>query len=146
MFFCALLNHFICLTMNEQLQKFLEEQKKKTKQERDNHLGKLGLYDFEKCNKVYANPSWDKQTAITEGYIYKDEKGYFKIDGSKYVIQVSDEEYGEICKYCPVIEKNGFSEVLLDNVGSIRKMVKFFTILAVINLVVGLILFLKYLL
>lgn len=30
--------------MNEQVQEFLEEQKKKAKQERDNHLCKLGLF------------------------------------------------------------------------------------------------------
>lgn len=123
--------------MNEQVQKFLEEQKKKANQERDNHLAKLGLYDFEKCKKVYA-PSWyDEQTALASGYINKDENGCFRIDGPKYVLQVSDEEYEEICKYCPVIKKDDFSELFLEEVDSIRKMVKFFVIITIISVVLG---------
>ncbi len=52
--FCALFNSLICVNMNEQVQEFLEEQKKKAKQERDNHLCKLGLYDLEKCTKSFC--------------------------------------------------------------------------------------------
>ena len=92
--------------MNEQVSKFLEEQKQKKekeiKQKRINHLASLGLYDFEKCSKVYAqNQKMDKQELDLYGYRYKDDNGYFKIDGPKYAIQVTDEEYAEICKYCP---------------------------------------------
>ncbi len=142
MHFCALINPLICVNMNEQVQKFLEEQKKKAKKERNNHLGKLGLYDFEKCKKVYVEIDENfanDDTLNAKGY-FKDEKGWFKIEGPKYVLSVSDEEYEEICKYCPVIKKDGFSEALLDKVDSIRKMVKFFTILMIISLVLAVIL------
>lgn len=127
--------------MNEQVQKFLEEQKKKAKQERNNHLGSLGLYDFEKCEKVYVDVDekmLSKETIKSRGY-FKDEKGWFKIDGTKFVLPVTDEEYEEICKYCPVKKKDRFSEELLDKVDSVRKMVKFFVILTVISLIIGII-------
>ena len=126
--------------MNEQVQEFLEEQKKKAKQERDNHLCKLGLYDLEKCTKSYSASPWkNEEDARNFGYLYKDEKGWFKLIGKRYAISVTDEEYEEICKVCPmpVNKKDEFSEALLDKIDSIRKMVKFFTILAATSLILA---------
>ena len=53
----------------KQRQEFLEEQKKKAKQERDNHLCKLGLYDLEKCTKSYSASPWkNEEDARNFGY------------------------------------------------------------------------------
>lgn len=125
--------------MNEQVQKFLEEQKKKQQKERDKHLHRLGLYDFDKCEKVYVSVDdkfQSEETLNNNGY-FKDENGWFTIDGPRYALSVTDEEYEEICKFCPVIKKDGFSEMLLEKVDSIRKMVKFFVIITIISVVLG---------
>ena len=79
---------------------------------------------------------------IQYGYQYHDDQGYFRYQGIPKVLNVSDEDYEEICKICPpesIVEKNIEVEKrekeLLDKVDSIRRMIKFFVILTIICLV-----------
>lgn len=130
--------------MNEIVANFIEEQKKKNEAERliqrTQHLLDLGLVDD--STKQYCSkdlPEWQRNES---GYTRHDEKGYFKYVGDPVAIDVSDEEYEEICKICPpkdLISENEFQAKLLKKTESIRQMLLFFVILAVIGLVWGLI-------
>lgn len=89
----------------------------------------------------------DDSNMLSHGY-EKDENGkwfYYdaKVQNLK-AIDVTDEEYAEICKYCPPLQVASNTEnkddELLKQVDSIRKMVKFFTILMIISLVLAVIL------
>ena len=124
--------------MNPIVEEFIERQKQKQNESRAEHLKSLGLVEFEKdAVKKYCANEYSDETAKSYGYIYTDEKGRFKYVGDSKAIEVTDAEYEEICKYCPVVKKDGFSEEMLEKVDSIRKMVKFFTILMIISLVLA---------
>lgn len=132
--------------MNEIVAKFIEEQKKIQKVEKLNkrkeHLLKLGLIDEKKATKKYS--PFDDADSKPNGYTLHDEKGWFKyVSNDDAVIDVTDEEYEEICKICPPIEniaEDRFQKELLDKTDSIRMMVKFFVVLTVIGMVCGFIL------
>ena len=130
--------------------KFIEEQRKKQEEnrlkEKEKHLIDIGLFDESKATKKYS--PFNESESIAYGYRMKDEKGRFRYewetnDGKPAVLDVTDEEYEEICKLCPpvgnIIEDN-FQKELLDKTDSIRRMVKFFVILTVISMACGLIL------
>ncbi len=91
--------------MNEIVSKFIEEQKKKKAAEqlirRKKHLLDLGLVDDANSSKQYCPKDFLEWQRKEYGYIYQDEQGYFKYKGNPVAIEVTDEEYEEICKICP---------------------------------------------
>ena len=86
--------------MNEQVSAFIEEQKQKKLEEfnrkKNEHLIELGLVD-EIPKYLESNASqWYREQ---HGYIHRDEKGWFRKE--PLPMDVTDEEYEEICKVCP---------------------------------------------
>ena len=92
--------------MNPKVQEFIDkmkaEQREKELKERGEHLISLGLIDEDKSNE---------ETEYSDYYGGKDWKWdyeknqYYKTVGIKVPVEVTDEEYQEILKYAPVIEK-----------------------------------------
>lgn len=92
--------------MNNKVQEFINkmkaEQREKELKERGEHLISLGLIDEDKSNE---------ETEYSDYYGGKDWKWdyeknqYYKTVGIKVPVEVTDEEYQEILKYAPVIEK-----------------------------------------
>ena len=91
--------------MNEIVAKFIEEQKKKQKEirikEKDKHLIELGLVDDSGLSKQDCPPNLLDWQRKEYGFIYQDESGYFKYNGNVVPLNISDEDYEEICKVCP---------------------------------------------
>lgn len=88
--------------MNTQVQDFLDKKNAEIKQEkqklREKHLLDLGLTQGQEC--VWLD-SWDGSSDCK----YDSERGkYYK--GTPKAIEVTDEEYDEICKVCPEGEIN----------------------------------------
>jgi hypothetical protein len=92
--------------MNNKVQEFINkmkaEQREKELKERGEHLISLGLIDEDKSNEeteysdYYGGKDWK--------WDYEKNK-YYKTVGIKVPVEVTDEEYQEILKYAPVIEK-----------------------------------------
>ena len=100
------------------------------------------MVDSKSAEKQYCGDNYSESDRIQYGYQYHDDQGYFRYVGIPKVLNVSDEDYEEICKICPpesIVEKNIEVEKrekeLLDKVDSIRRMIKFFVILTIICLV-----------
>ena len=128
--------------MNEIVAQFIEKKRLEQKKE---HLLNLGLVeDDNELKKIYCSNNFTEYDRCLRGFRFKDEKGYYKFVGDPKVIEVSDEEYEEICKICPPhifdAENNPdkFQYNLLKKVDSIRKMVLFFMIITVVGLVLSL--------
>ena len=108
--------------MNETVAKFIEEQKKRQEEEqkkqREKHLLNLGLVDNSKTGKKYCSTSVSEAYRKDYGYIYHDENGYFRYDGEPTALDISDEDYEELCKVCPQENK---TIICKENVASINK-------------------------
>lgn len=84
--------------MNEKVENLIKEEKARLwaieQQQRDNHLIRLGLIDESKSNKKYQDyfsedAKFDPETNL-----------YYK--AANLPLEVTDEEYAEICKYFPL--------------------------------------------
>lgn len=130
--------------MNPKVEEFIKHQKQKQNESRAKHLKSLGLIEYaETGEKKYCTPSYTDADAKNYGYVHSDEKGRFKYVGGNKALDVTDAEYEEICKYCPEPKKeDDFQGELLYKVDSIRKMVKFFTIITIVSLIIAFISFL----
>lgn len=118
--------------MNPILEKWINEQKNFEKAARDKHLLSLGL----KSNNGHVVKKRKLVDANTPNS-YKGEDGLYYIDEDVLEfnpIEVTDEEYAEICKYAPV-KKNYDESTLEQDVNSIRKWVAFFGILTILGLI-----------
>lgn len=59
-------------------------------------------------------------------------------------MDITDEEYSLICKYCPGLDSEesqnkSFRNAVLDKLEIMRKMIKFFVIITIIEIVCGII-------
>lgn len=129
--------------MNPQVEEFIQKQIEKQKKERENHLIQLGLYEDAKDGTKIYSPWFDKDSP-TMGYRLKDEKGYFRYATEKKALDITDEEYSLICKYCPNLDSEEsqnklFRNAVLDKLEVLRKMIKFFMIITIIEIVCGII-------
>jgi hypothetical protein len=85
--------------MKEQIVDFIEQKKK---EKREKHLLKLKLYDESKAEKKYMPDG--ALPYETSDYNMEDENGKYKLVWKNHkpeVLDVTDEEYDEICKVCP---------------------------------------------
>ena len=111
-----------------------------SRQKKIEHLISLGLLDYEKAEKKYISdsslPSFADPKAY--GFVNEDEKGKFKYEWPEdkpVTIEVSDEEYTEICKLFPPSNDNKANET-----HAIRSYAEeAVTIIAFILLIVGII-------
>lgn len=90
--------------MNEIVTKFLEEQKQKKLEEfnrkKGEHLIELGLIDEKNSKpKEYLEGAASEWYREMHGFTHCDEKGWYK--NVPLPLEVTDEEYEEICKLCP---------------------------------------------
>lgn len=90
--------------MNPILEKFFADSALRMKQERDEHLISLGLYETKKKYVPKGRTS-----------VYYDESaGLYYSEVEKVAISVTDEEYARICKLVePTYEKNGYESKLI---------------------------------
>jgi len=135
--------------MNPQVEEFIQKQIEKQKKEQKNHLIQLGLCEYVKDAKKEYSP-WRDKDSIEMGYTLKDDKGYYRYNQSPKALEISDEEYSLICKYCPPLDSKEsqnkqFRKVVLYNLESLRKMIKFFVVLTIIEIVSGIIIALSML-
>ena len=127
--------------MNAKVEEFInkmkEEQKLKELKQKEEHLISLGLLDESKSTiKIEYRDYWES------GFDkWDEEKGkYYKETKVLIPIDVSDEEYQEILRYAPIVEKKQEKEEE-DKVTSWAKTIKIFAdILFVLNIIAGLIL------
>jgi hypothetical protein len=89
--------------MNIKIQELIEEKKKRldsSKQaQRDKHLIKLELIDEEKSNREYTDVYSDK-------YPYYDPEKKKHYREVKVALNITEQEYEELCKYFPPDSKN----------------------------------------
>ena len=125
--------------MNEIVAKFIEEQKQRKSKELDKkkreHLIAIGLVDKQQSIQVKEYYHGMVMADLTlQGYL-KDDKGWYKLVNKPKPLEVTEEEYEEICKVCPPKErKNKKSETKLESNSFAENVV---TILAWIVLVIG---------
>jgi len=125
--------------MNEKVEKFLQVQKEIELQKKNKHLISLGIIDDSLAEKIYLKGSYSEEYAKYY-HFYKDDKGWFKYGKGIKAVQVTDEEYAEICKYSPQQDNSiNHEKEIISQLNSIRQMVKFFLILTIISLVAGVI-------
>ena len=104
--------------MNEQVSAFIEEQKQKKLEEfnrkKNEHLIELGLVDeIHTKPKEYLEGTASQWYREMHGYIHCDEKGWYK--NTPLALNVTDEEYEEICKVCPPKnEKDNNTDIKLE--------------------------------
>lgn len=127
--------------MNPQVEEFIQKQKEKQKLEREKHLIELGLFTVE-GEKKYS--PWVDKDSVSMGYILKDEKGYYRIDGPKKALDVTDEEYEAICQFSPNPSSKerhiiDFCNNVVITLDTLRKMIKFFVVLTIIEIICGII-------
>ncbi|MCR4680415.1 MAG: hypothetical protein K5636_02240 [Bacteroidales bacterium] len=129
--------------MNPQVEEFIQKQIERQKKEQENHLIQLGLCEYVKDAKKEYSP-WRDKDSIEMGYNLKDDKGYYRYTGEKKALDITDEEYSLICKYCPNLDSEEsqnklFRNAVLDKLEVLRKMIKFFMIITIIEIVCGII-------
>lgn len=125
--------------MNEKVEKFLQVQKEIELQKKDKHLISIGLIDDSSAEKIYVQGSFTEENAKYYNY-FKDDKGWYQYGKGIKALQVTDEEYAEICKYSPSEDNSlNHEKEIISQLNSIRQMVKFFLILTIISLVAGVI-------
>lgn len=120
--------------MNQKVENLINQEKdrleKYRNQMRNNHLKSLGLFE-DKMERVYLDYN-DGSAKIDE----ETKKYYIE---NPIVLEVTDEEYNEICKYFPPVEK----EIKVDFSGSGVKTLegfgKFFFFIASISIIVALV-------
>lgn len=105
--------------MNPKVQEILDKKKAEELQRRNEHLISLGLVDEEKSSSI----------------VY-DEENQLSYDIENFAIEVTDEEYAEICKYYPEevnIESNQYTELKMKkDISSIKFWVKFWSIFSIV--------------
>lgn len=89
--------------MNNKIQELIDEKRERlesSKQaQRDKHLIKLGLIDEEKSNREYS----DAYSHIHPYYDSEKKKHYREV---KVALNITEQEYEELCKYFPPDSKN----------------------------------------
>jgi len=115
--------------MNAKVEEFIEEQKnirrKQELQERNKFLIKVGLIDEDKSTIKYSTDETE------ECYIYDKDRDLYSNGGSSVPIEVTDEEFAEICKYYVPDE--------VDKIDQRPKSAKLLRTMSTIILVLGLI-------
>lgn len=92
--------------MNEIVSNFIEKKKQdnlnEANRKKNEHLVKLGLVDKQKVipSKEYFHGMASEPYLKNNGY-YQDEQGWYKMVNNYAPLEVTDEEYAEICKVCP---------------------------------------------
>ena len=127
--------------MKEKVEELIRNEKERIiaseKQKRDDHLISLGLIEEGKMNRIY-------QDEFSQEAIYDKEKEKYYTE-SAVALDVTDEEYSEICKYFPTVDKEikinykGSGVKTLDGFGT------FFFVIASLAALVAVIGFIMYL-
>lgn len=86
--------------MNAKVQEFIEKMKAEEQKRREEHLISLGLIDEEKS--FIGKKYFDKWDGTSTCHWDNKERKYYKMVEFKDALEVSDEEYLEILKYCPL--------------------------------------------
>lgn len=127
--------------MNPKVQEFLDKKEKEKLKRRNEHLIELGLVDKSKIEKKYGS-------AFRNNAIQEEETGRYYVE--RYgALEVTDEEYAEICKYSP--ERTLYKETkqinkemprkgenygtilqIKEDINSIKFWVKFWSILSIV--------------
>lgn len=127
--------------MNEQVKSFIEkakdEQETSKLKERNQHLISLGLIDENRSEGKYQN--YFSETARWD----EDKKMYYK--GVDVAIEVTDEEYNEICKYYPPTEKKLKVDYQGSGVKTLNGFGTFFFFIASVAMLVAVVGFIMYL-
>lgn len=137
--FLLYLPHLNIIAMNPKVEEFIQKQKEKQKREREKHLIKLGLAEGEK----QYTPFRSEKDAFDFGYTLKDEKGYYRLAKAK-AIDITDEEYEAICQFSPNPSSKerqniDFCNNVVNTLDKLRKMIKFFVVLTIIEIICGII-------
>lgn len=122
--------------MHPKLKELIDNEKEENRevelQKRNEHLISLGLIDEKKSQRTYYDYSDD-------GLEYDSVIGKF-YSSDDVAIEVTDEEYKELCKYFPEKEKeveNKYTELKLrEDVSLIKSWVMFWSILTIISFIV----------
>lgn len=127
--------------MNPKVQEFLDKKEKEKLKRRNEHLIELGLVDKSKIEKKYGS-------AFRNNAIQEEETGRYYVE--RYgALEVTDEEYAEICKYSPErtlyketkqinkeMPRKGENNVTIlqikEDISSIKSWVKFWSILSIV--------------
>jgi len=127
--------------MNPKVQEFLDKKKEEELKLRNEHLISLGLVDKSKIEKIYGS-------AFADNAIKEEETGRYYV--KRYgALEVTDEEYAEICKYSPEKtiqietkqinietprkeENNGTILQIKKDISSIKSWVKFWSIFSIV--------------
>ena len=128
--------------MNEKVKNLIQQEKERLdvskKQMRDKHLMSLGLIDENKSDRKY-------QDYFSESAIWDSEKQMY-YTGTDYALDVTDEEYDEICKYfSPTPEKKVKVDYQGSGVKTLNGFGTFFFVIASIAVLVAVICFIMYL-
>lgn len=114
--------------VQELIDKKKEEEREKELKLRNEHLISLGLVDEELSKKEYTS-------YYSNSTKYDEEKKLYYIERN-VAIEVTDEEYAEICKYYPAynnIEENIFTDIKMrKDISSIKFWVKFWSIFSIV--------------
>jgi len=132
--------------MNEQVKSLIEKEKERLaiaeNLKRERHLRNLGLFDIKNIERVYT-PNFNGAKFDSE------KKSYYYEKGDKVVLDVTDSEYSEICKYFPPTSDDSTKEVRINYQGSGVKTLDsfgtFFFVIASISMLVALIGLIMYL-
>jgi len=143
--------------MNPKVQEFLDKKKEEELKRRNEHLISLGLVDKSKKEKKYGS-------AFEDNAIKEEVTGRYYVE--RYgALEVTDEEYAEICKYCSettnsnsqkinnnysesvqikydtpnIQENNGTILQLKEDVSSIKSWVKFWSIFSIVIMAIAII-------
>jgi hypothetical protein len=130
--------------MNEKVKNLIQQEKERLdvskKQMRDKHLMSLGLIDENKSDRKY-------QGYFSESAIWDGEKQMY-YTGTDYALDVTDEEYDEICKYfspTPTPEKKVKVDYQGSGVKTLNGFGTYFFVIASIAVLVAVIGFIMYL-
>jgi len=124
--------------MNPKVQEFLDkkkaEEREKELERRNEHLISLGLIDENKIGKKYGSAFEDNARKEKEtGLFYVERYG---------ALEVTDEEYAEICKYDNTNEEANSADIKMkEDISSIKSWVKFWSIFSIVIMAIAVIAF-----
>ena len=128
--------------MNAKVQEFIEKMKTEEQKRREEHLISLGLIDEEKSfigRKYFDN--WDGTTGC---HWDNNENKYYKEMKIEVALDVTEEEYQEILKYCPLTTKVEHSKQFKSKETTYSDAINIVAkILLIGNILGGILLFLK---
>ena len=108
--------------MNEKVENLIKQEKERLetseKQMRKNHLISIGLIDENKTERRYIEDS--KVVPIAGKYDKEQKKFYIE---KPFAIDVSDDEYQEICKYFPPEKEEFISKTNAENILNVMSIV-----------------------